>query len=193
MSFLRILYVLALVMIRTGARRDFDAMERRRKRAARMFARGKSQADVARELEVTRQSVSRWHAEWEAGGTAALDGAGRAGRPPQLDQADLARIERQLTKGPLANGYASDMWTIARVTEVIESETGVAFHPGHVWRLLGQMGWSRQRPARKALERDDEAIANWVKNDWPRVKKTPDAGGHGSASKTNRASASSPR
>lgn len=103
------------------------------------------------------------------------------------------RIERQLAKGPLANGYATDMWTIARVKEVIEAETGVSFHPGHVWRLLGQMGWSRQRPARKALERDDEAIANWIKNDWPRVRKTPDAGRPGSASKTSRASASSPR
>ncbi len=193
MLVLRMLCVLVLATLRTGARRDFGAMERRRKRAGQLFAKGKSQADVARELEVTRQSVSRWHAEWEAGGAAAVDSAGRAGRPPQLDQADLVRIERQLAKGPLANGYATDMWTIARVKEVIEAETGVAFHPGHVWRLLGQMGWSRQRPARRALERDDEAIANWVKNDWPRVKKTPAAEGPGSVSKTSQASASSPR
>jgi len=193
MLILRIVHLLVLSTLRSGTRRDFDAMQRRRKRAGQLFAKGKSQADVARQLEVTRQSVSRWHAEWKTGGTAALDGAGRAGRPPQLDRADLVRIERQLAKGPLANGYATDMWTIARVKEVIEAETGVAFHPGHVWRLLGQMGWSRQRPARKALERDDEAIANWIKNDWPRVKKTPDAGRPGSASKTSRASASSPR
>jgi transposase len=85
------------------------------------------------------------------------------------------------------------MWTLQRVAEVIEAETGIAYHPGHVWRLLRQMGWSRQRPARRAIERDDEAIANWVKNDWPRVKKTPDAARPGSASKTRAGSPSSPR
>ena len=85
------------------------------------------------------------------------------------------------------------MWTHPRVAEVIEAETGVAYHPGHVWRILRQMGWSRQRPARRAVERDDEAIAHWVKHDWPRVKKTPDAGRPGSASKTRAGSASSPR
>jgi transposase len=148
-------------------------MERRRKRAAQLFRQGKTQADVVRELEVSRQSVSRWHADWEAGGAKALQGAGRAGRLPRLDAADLRRVERQLEKGPLAHGYATDMWTLARVAEVIEAETGVVFHPSHVWRILGQMGWSRQRPARRAIERDDEAIANWVKDDWPRVKERP--------------------
>jgi transposase len=182
-----------MVTVRSGATRDFDAMERRRKQAARLFRQGKNQADVARELEVSRQSVSRWHAEWTSGGTTALRSAGRAGRLPQLDQSDLRKVERRLEKGPLANGYPTDMWTLQRVAEVIEDETGVSYHPGHVWRLLRQMGWSRQRPARRAIERDDEAIANWVKKDWPRVKKTPDAARPGSAFKTSPGSPSSPR
>ena len=184
MPFLRVLLLVVMAATGAGAPRDFKAMERRRKRAAQLFGQGKSQAEVVRELEVSRQSVSRWHADWVAGGPAALRAAGRAGRLPQLDQADLKRVERRLQKGPLENGYPADMWTIQRVAEVIESETGVAYHPGHVWRILGQMGWSRQRPARRAVERDDEAIANWVKQDWPRVKKTPDAARPGSASKT---------
>lgn len=192
MPLMRVLLLLVMATA-TGAPRDFKAMERRRKRAAQLFGRGKTQADVVRELEVSRQSVSRWHADWLAGGTDALRAAGRAGRLPQLDRSDLGRVERRLKKGPLANGYPTDMWTIQRVAEVIESETGVAYHPGHVWRILRQMGWSRQRPARRAVERDDEAIANWVKHDWPRVKKTPDAGRHGSVSKTRAGSASSPR
>jgi transposase len=187
------MFHLAMVTVRSGAARDFDAMERRRKQAARLFRQGTSQADVARELEVSRQSVSRWHAEWKSGGTTALRSAGRAGRLPQLDQAALRKVERRLAKGPLANGYPTDMWTLQRVAEVIEDETGVSYHPGHVWRLLRQMGWSRQRPARRAIERDDEAIANWVKKDWPRVKTTPDAARPGSASKTRAGSPSSPR
>src|SRR6266508_5174286 len=61
------------------ARRDFEGMEQRRKRAAGMFARGATQADVARELEVSRQSVSRWYADWQRGGTTALKAAGAGG------------------------------------------------------------------------------------------------------------------
>ena len=192
MLFMRVV-LLVFMATTSGGPRDFKAMERRRKRAAQLFRQGKSQADVVRELEVSRQSVSRWHAEWVAGGTDALRGAGRAGRLPQLDQADLRRVERRLRKGPLANGYPTDMWTIQRVAEVIESETAVSYHPGHVWRILRQLGWSRQRPARRAVERNDEAIAKWVKHDWPRVKKTPGAATPGSASKTRAGSASSPR
>jgi transposase len=189
----RVLFLVVMATARIGATRDFDAMERRRKRAAELFRQGKTQADVVRELDVSRQSVSRWHADWKAGGATALRGAGRAGRLPLLDAADLKRVARQLEKGPLANGYATDMWTLSRVGEVIEAETGVAYHQSHVWRILRQMGWSRQRPARRAVERDDQAIARWVKEDWPRVKKTPAAEGPGSAFRTRAGSASSPR
>jgi transposase len=189
----RVLFLLVVATVRTGTPRDFDAMERRRKRAAELFRQGKTQSDVVRELDVSRQSVSRWHAEWKAGGAKALRGAGRAGRLPLLDAKDLKRVAVHLEKGPLANGYATDMWTLSRVGEVIEAETGVSYHQSHVWRILRQMGWSRQRPARRAVERDDEAIARWVKEDWPRVKKTPGAEGPTSVSKTRAGSASSPR
>lgn len=193
MLLMRVLLVLVMATLRGGSRRDFSAMDRRRKQAAKLFRRGKSQADVARELGVSRQSVSRWHADWEEGGAGALRGAGRAGRLPELDATDLEQVERRLVEGPLANGYATDMWTLQRVAEVIETETGVAYHPGHVWRVLRQMGWSRQRPARRAVERNEEAIANWVKKEWPRVKKTPGAARPGSASRTRAGSRSSPR
>jgi transposase len=92
-----------------------------------------------------------------------------------LTDAQLAGLERELEKGPQAHGFPTDMWTLARVAEVIEKTTGIAYHPGHVWKILrNKLGWSRQRPARRAAERDDEAIARWVAKDWPRVKKTPD-------------------
>lgn len=177
-----------------AARRDFEGMEQRRKRAGRMFGRGATQAEVAHELAVSRQSVSRWYAEWRAGGTSALKAAGRAGRLPRLSKAQLRAVDRALRKGPRAHGYPTDLWTLARVAEVIEAETGVAYHPGHVWKLLrDQLGWTRQRPARRAVERNDEAIANWVAKDWPRIKRGPEGGERGSSSKTSRASRSSPR
>lgn len=176
------------------ARRDFEGMERRRKRAARMFERGVSQAEVARALEVSRQSVSRWYADWQAGGTKALKGAGRAGRLPRLTRAQLDRIDRALRKGPRAHGFSTDLWTLDRVATVIEAETGVRYHRGHVWKLLrDKLGWSRQRPARRAAERDDEAIARWVAEDWPRIKRGPADAERGSFSRTSRGSPSSPR
>ena len=176
------------------ARRDFEGMERRRKRAARMFARGVPQADVARELGVSRQSVSRWYSEWQRGGTVALKAAGRAGRMPRLTDVQLAQVERALREGPRAHGFATDLWTLERVATVIEAHTGVRYHPGHVWKLLrDKLGWSRQRPARQAVERDDEAIARWVAQDWPRIKRGLVDAGRGSSSRTNRGSRSSRR
>ncbi|MGH9184251.1 MAG: winged helix-turn-helix domain-containing protein [Acidimicrobiales bacterium] len=186
-------WMLAAARAAPAARRDFEAMEERRKRAGRMFGRGATQADVARELEESRQSVSRWHAEWRAGGAKALKGAGRAGRRPRLTRSQLARIDRALRQGPRAHGFPTDVWTLARVAAVIEAETGVVYHPGHVWKLLGRLGWTRQRPARRTVERDDEAIARWVAEAWPRIKRGPAGAERGSSSKTSRGSHSSHR
>jgi transposase len=81
-------------MIKTRPpQRDFEGMEVRRKQATNLFAKGATQADVARELEVSRQSVNRWHEAWSHGGVKELKGAGRAGRRPLLDSADLAAVE----------------------------------------------------------------------------------------------------
>ncbi|HKA02869.1 MAG TPA: winged helix-turn-helix domain-containing protein [Acidimicrobiales bacterium] len=85
------------------------------------------------------------------------------------------------------------MWTLARVAAVIEAETGVAYHPGHVWKLLRRMGWSRQRPARRAVERDDAAVAAWVAEAWPRLKRGPANAERGSSFKTSRGSPCSRR
>ena len=102
--------------------------------------------------------------------------AGRAGRLPKVGPEQLAQVEIVLAKGAEANGYPTDLWTLQRVAEVIERVTGVAYHPARVWYILRQgLHWSWQRPARRATERDDEAIARWVKQQWPRLKKGPGA------------------
>ena len=93
-----------------------------------------------------------------------------------------------------AHGFATDLWTLDRVAEVIETQTGVRYHPGHVWKLLrDRLGWSRQRPARQAIERDDEAVARWVAVEWPRIKRGLADAGRGSSSRTNRESRCSHR
>lgn len=155
----------------TGNRRDFKGMERLRLRAARMFEHGTSQAEVAHRLGTSRQNAHRWHRRWQQGGRAALRAAGRAGRRPKLDAGARRRVERALRQGALAYGFDSDLWTLRRIAVVIERVTGVRHHPSHVWRILGQLGWSVQRPQRRATERDEEQIARWVKQDWPRIRQ----------------------
>jgi len=147
-------------------------------RAVDLFEEGRlNKAEIARELDVCHQTVSDWHERYRKGGRDALRAAGRAGRLPKLDQAQLEAIEAELVKGARAHGYPNDLWSLKRVTEVIEAVTGVSYHPNHVWRILhDKLRWSCQRPARRAVERDDEAVAHWVKSTWPAIKKAPGAG-----------------
>lgn len=161
-------------------RRDFEALKQRRLRAADMFRRGKTQAEVAQALGVSRESTSQWYKLWSSGGRRALVGAGRAGRLPLLSDEQLTEVRAALERGPRAHGFATDLWTLARVGEVIEATTGVRYSQTQTWTTLrDRLGWSRQRPARRALERNEEAIANWVAKDWPRIKKAPGAGAPG--------------
>jgi transposase len=159
--------------------------------AADMFRRGKRQVEVAEKLGVSQPTASRWYRTWLTGGRAALVGAGRVGRRPKLSDEQLAEVEAALLKGPKANGFPTEMWTLTRVGEVIERVTGVRLGTTQTWAVLRErLGWSVQRPARRAKERNDEAIARWVKEEWPRIKRAPGAAAPGSSSKTNQASRS---
>ncbi len=146
--------------------------EQRRQQAARMFARGDLQAAVARALRVSRQSVSRWYDALQRGGAAALQGVGRAGCKPRLTPTQLAHVDQALRAGTRAHRFATDLWTLPRVATVIERRTGVTYHPGHVWRVLRALGWTLQRPATQARERNAATIRDWVAHRWPAVKKT---------------------
>jgi transposase len=156
-----------------GVRRDFEALERRRFEALRLLGQGLNQSEVARRVQVVRQSVARWAAQKRAGGKRALRRAGRAGRKPRLNAAQKARLERRLKQGPHRLGYQTPLWTSKRVAQLIREEFGVDYHPGHVWKLLVSLGWSCQRPAGRALERDEPAIGHWKKVTWPGIKKKP--------------------
>lgn len=164
---------------------DLQWLERRRLQAADLFAQGKTRAEVAGQLGVSAQTASRWHARWLRGGVAGMRTA-RHGKPARLQAAELGKIRRVLDRGAVAAGFDNDLWTLARVAEVIERVTGVSHHPGHVWRLLKAMGWSLQRPARKAVERNEQAIARWVAQEWPRIVETPKRAERGCVSLTNR-------
>src|SRR6266487_2850878 len=157
--------------------RDRQAFEHVRMQAGALFAAGRSQAQVARQLGVARQNVSRWHARWQSGGPQALASRGPTGSAPRLSDQQLQAIDQALREGARAHGFATGHWTLDRITSVIERLTGVAYHRGHVWKLLRhRLHYRLQRPARRATERDERAIARWVATDWPRIReKRPQA------------------
>ena len=168
-----------------GVKRDFGALERRRFEATRLLEKKDlNQSEVARRLHVCRQTVSRWADEFRAGGREALKKAGRAGRKPQLTESDRQRLEELLLQGPEKLGYETPLWTCARVAHLIDDEFGVAYHPGHVWKILDDLGWSCQRPVGRARERNEEAVRHWRRVEWRAIKKKPKAKGAQSASST---------
>lgn len=174
--------------------KDLKVLEKRRRRAARLFKKKKKQADIARLLGVSRQSVSRWYEQWSEGGKEALKSAGQTGRPPKLSGSQLKAIENALLEGARAHGFNTDLWTLKRVAKVIESLTGISFTIPHVWWVLrNKMGWSLHRPAKRARERNEERVRIWREETWPRVKKKPSRKGAGSSSKTKAASRKSRR
>ena len=156
-----------------GVRRDFEALEKRRLQAARLLNKGMHEAEVARRVGVHRQSVNRWAGQLAEQGLAGLKRAGRAGRKPKLTASDLERIQEGLKRGPQALGYQTALWTAGRVAALIEQECGVRYTAGHVWWLLRRLNWSCQRPAARALERDEEKIQRWKEQRWPALKKKP--------------------
>jgi len=175
-----------------GVRRDFEALEERRLKAAALLRKGLSEAEVSRQVGVHRQSVNRWARTLKESGRTGLRKAGRAGRKPRLTRGELSRVKAIVKAGAERFGFTTGLWTSWRVGKVIEEEFGVKFHPGHVWRLLRQLGFTPQRPVGKALERDEDAIRWWKERRWPALKKTPKKKGEPLSSSMRAASRKGP-
>jgi transposase len=156
-----------------GMKRDFRQLEQRRFEALNLLRQGFNQSEVARRVKVCSQTVSRWANAVSASGEKALRAAGRAGRKPLLDEKQRQRLVARLLEGPEKLGYETPLWTCERVAHLIEQDFGVRYHAGHVWKLLRQLNWSPQRPAGRALERNEAAIVEWKRKTWPAIKKKP--------------------
>ncbi|SRR6266404_2240757 len=167
-----------------GVKRDFEALERRRLEGLRLLDQGLNQSEVSRRLKVCSQSVSRWAKTLQEKGEKGLKAAGRAGRLPLLSVEQRQQLEKRLLEGSEKLGYESPLWTCPRVADLIEREFAVSYHAGHVWKILRQLNWSPQRPRGRALERNEEAIAEWKQKTWPAIKKKPKKKGARSSSST---------
>lgn len=137
--------------------------------AADGFVRGEKNTVIAKELRVSVRSVERWRRSWREGGRQALRPSGPAKRP-KVDDQDFAVLERLLLAGAMAQGWADERWTLARVRLLVADQLSVSLSIHGVWELLRRHGWSCQQPTRRAIERDDAAVAGWLKETWPRAK-----------------------
>ncbi len=156
--------------------------ERIRMDAAEMFAAGQGNDAVAKRLRVSVRSVQRWRRAWEEAGRQGLRSMGSAARPG-LSEALFTVLEQELAKGPVAHGWPDQTWTLARIKTLIGRRFHKSFTLSGIAKMLRRHGFSHQVPARRALERDEEKVAGWVKETWPQVEAPRRRWGPGSASK----------
>jgi transposase len=128
--------------------------------------------------------VRRWRDAYRRRGEAGLDAKPAPGAPPRLSRQQKRGLVRQLLKGARVHGFPTDLWTCRRIAELIEQRYGVPYHKDHVSRLMHQLGFTAQKPTRRAMERDEEAIQHWIGHEWPRIKKRRPAARRTSSSST---------
>lgn len=148
-------------------------LERRRRRAMKLLDEGMEVSEIARMVGVERRSVERWRKARREGGMRVLRAKRVPGRPPKLTPEGRQELEAILLEGAQAHGFPTELWTCPRIASVIRQRFAVVYHVDHLPKLLHQLGWSVQKPTRRAIERDETEIRRWIKKEWPRVKKTP--------------------
>ena len=149
-------------------------LEKRRRKAVGAVINEKMSAEsVARQYQVRVRTLYRWLAAYRKLGDKGIQAKPAPGAPRKLTDKDLKLLEKKILKGAKAAGFANDLWTCARIAELIKRDFGVEYHFNHVGKILARMGWSPQRPEKRAIERDDRRIKGWVKTEFPRIKKKP--------------------
>jgi len=148
-----------------------DQKEYRRLRAWQLFEAGWKQADIARALGVTGGAVSQWIKTAKQSGAQALKQRKAKGPIPRLSAKQYQQLDALLRQGAEAFGFRGNVWTQARVAQVIEKEFGVSYHPFHIYRVLRRLGWSQQKPVRRATQRNQQALEAWTKKRWPALKQ----------------------
>ena len=154
----------------TPGARERAFREKRRLRAAELFEQHVPNVVIAEALGVSDSAVDLWKARWEEGGAEALRSSGRPGYPALLDQTQVAVLVVELDRGALAHGHEQDRWMLTWVNDLIEKLFGVRYgDAAGVWRFLRRIGYSHHRPGRRAMQRDEQAIAEWREVTWPRI------------------------
>jgi transposase len=151
----------------------YNRKEARRLQAWLLKQKGWPQRQIAEALGVSEGAVSQWMQRARDRGPEALRHRPHPGASRRLSPEQLAHLPDLLHRGAEAYGFRGQVWTRGRIAAVIQLEFGVSYHPVHVGRLLKALRWSPQKPARRARQRDEAAIARWRQETWPTIKKGP--------------------
>ena len=145
--------------------------ERVRIRAGKLFAKGRAQAEIARKFTVTRAAVSQWHAAWKKNKKTGLISRGHPGFPSRLTDEKRNVFKQAILAGPLSHGYETNLWTLARLADVMKKCTHIRFGHNHTWQIVRGLGFTCQKPQVKAKQRDEKAIKAWKEKRLPGLKK----------------------
>ena len=148
------------------------SLEKRRRRAIELWQQDLGLSEIARRILCSVSSVHRWAQDWQKSGDTGLAAKPVPGRPKKLTARQRERLLRLLLQGAMAHGFPNELWTLKRIASLIRKTFGVHYHPSHLWRVLQSCGWSCQVPERRAIQRDEEAIAQWKRHKWPALKKS---------------------
>lgn len=148
-----------------------EEREKRRLKAAKLFKKGVTQAEVARKLRVSTAAVAYWHTAYEEGGVAALRSKGHTGFSSRLTPEKRLLFKKAILKGPLAHGYETNLWTLPRLSAVMKKVAKVKFSDVWTWNIVRSLGFTPQKPQMKAVQRNEAAIAGWCVKTLPGLKK----------------------
>ncbi len=145
--------------------------ERRRLLAGSMFRKGKTQAEVAQRFHISRAAACQWHTAWKADAKKGLRSKGPSGAVPRLSADQKRLLKRELLRGPAKAGYTTDFWTLERIRALAQKKLKTTLGTTSVWRTVISLGFSVQKPERRARERNEKAIMDWKLTTFPRLKK----------------------
>jgi transposase len=143
-----------------------------RQAAVERFVAGERPLTIAPALGMSYEAVRVWYRRWQADDAALLE-VKRRGRSARLSSVQLEQLQQELLRGPTAHGYHTELWTLERIAVVIRRVFGISYHPAHISKVLHALGWSCQKPQRRAKERNETRIRQWLHEDWPLLKKGP--------------------
>jgi transposase len=151
-----------------------EQLEKRRREAIALLRLGQTYRIVAEKLKASLSSVVRWAQIYRKKGRKGIRSRAQWGRPPLLTDHQKEKLRKQLLQGASAAGYSTELWTLKRIARLIQSHYGIHYTKVGVWKLLRRnLGWSCQKPEKRALQRDEKAIARWKSQTWPGIKKSP--------------------
>jgi transposase len=158
-------------MSTTIKERDREKLERRRIAAGRMFNRGESQYAVAHHFEVSTAATNQWYKAWKEDGEGGLKSKGPPGFSSKLTEQKKKELKNIILQGPRKNNYSTDFWTIDRIRSVVKKKLHITLGYTRIWTTVISLGFSCQKPIRRAKERDEKAITDWKLKRFPKLKK----------------------